>query len=119
MELSRYLVVVQLIDTRPSRLSELVPRLQDQLTQLSKTPIEKVFRSATADLFGYFIKTNMKAVQISAALQSPGPAYGGTLDRRSLPFLNGDDTLFILEVGNDFIAGQDFARPMTWLQRNS
>ena len=110
----RYLVLVKLHDSSPAKLVKLVPRLQEQLSRLSKATPEQVFRSATADVFGYFISSTLKARQIVAAIESPGSSYLSDVE----PILDGKDGLFVLELADDFTATTGFTRSGTWLQHN-
>jgi hypothetical protein len=90
-------------------LAAVVPPLQSQLASVSTVAPEQVWRSATADVFGYFIKSSMNAGQISAALDKPAKIPA---------FLGGHDSLLVIEVGSEFNASQEFTRATTWLQRN-
>ena len=107
-----YLVVIELADTKVDRLKMLAPSLIDVLNSLSNTPSEQAFRSVNADLFGYFVKTKLVSRQISAAIQSPNPKLNIT------PFLTNEDGIFVLELGDDFLAGKGFTRAATWLQHH-
>lgn len=107
-EETRYHVIVKLSAADPLRLQKLVPALQAALDRISIAPVEQVFRSATADVFGYFIRSNLRAHQILAAIEAPN---GG-------PFLDGKDAVFVFEVGSQFSAGVGFTRAATWLQRH-
>lgn len=110
----RYLVVAKLGSSNPERLIELVPAFQKALSKLSSVTIEQAIRSATADVFGYFIKSRLKAAQIVAAIESPGTSYVKIEE----PFLSREDALFVMEVGSDFHASSGFTRAATWLQRH-
>jgi|SRR5580704_4168541 hypothetical protein len=71
---TRFLVIVMLGDSSPSRLQTLVPRLQEVLAALSTEPTQQAFRSATADIFGYFLRSTLRAGQLLGRLETPGPA---------------------------------------------
>lgn len=117
---SRFLVVLRLGSTSPQRLTDLIPALQDTLQGLSTEPIEQAFRSATADVFGYFIRAKRYASQIYSAIQSPGlPAHEREPDTTYMTeFLDNQDHLMVLEIGEDFRAGQGFSRVGAWLQHH-
>ena len=72
IERRTFLVIFQLNNASHQRLATMIPRLTALLGRLSKEPIEQAFRSATADLFGYSIISNLNAAQIKAAIESPG-----------------------------------------------
>lgn len=93
---------------------ELVPALQKELASMSEAPPEQAFRSVTADMFGYFIKTKMVSRQIVAAIQSPRQLS----PRDYFTILEGKDKLFVMEVGADFMGTEGFTRATTWLQRH-
>ncbi len=104
----RYQVIVKLDSSDLKRVSNLVPRLNSELSRIAQGPIELVFRSATADLFGYFVCSTLSASKILATMQTPARD----------PFLDGKDSLFVFEVGDDFSAAAGFSRSATWLQRH-
>ncbi len=117
-ETRRYLVIVELSDTAIERLQILVPRLQNILARLSTEPPQQAFRSVSADMFGYFIRSTLVAGQISARIESPGkqgPRHGPPIEQ---PVLLGKDSLFIIEIGEDFSAGRGFTRAGAWLQHH-
>lgn len=113
-EKKKFLVILRLADASASRLVELVPALQRCLDKLSSGDMEQVFRSTTADVFGYFIQTKLNSGQILAAIESPGRSYSSEEE----PFLSGADSVFVMDIGPDFQATRGFSRPMTWLQRH-
>jgi hypothetical protein len=98
---TRFLVIVMLGDSSPSRLQTLVPRLQEVLAALSTEPTQQAFRSATADIFGYFLRSTLRAGQLLGRLETPDPP----------PFLDNADSLLILEIGEDISA---IGRSNTW-----
>lgn len=102
-------MVIRLGDTSPRHLAAVVPPLQTQLASVSAVAPELVWRSVTADVFGYFVKSTLNAAQISAAIDKPV---------NKSPFLGGHDSVFAIEVGADFSASQEFTMPTTWLRRN-
>jgi len=112
----RFLVVIQLKDTKPARLQWLVPSLQDVLTRISIAPYELAFRAITADLFGYVITSKRSAPQIAATIESPGSRsiFAEFIE----PFLAGDDHVLVVELGHEFSAGAGFTRLGTGLQRH-
>lgn len=110
----RYLVIFHLRDSSAARLLRLIPRLQEGLGRLSKSPIEQAFRSVTADLFAYGITSTMAPAQLVAAIESPGRQWHSETE----PYLLGDDHLMVMEIGRDFSAGPGFTRFGTWLQRH-
>ena len=117
----RFLIVVSLGSTEPSRLVDLVPSLQKVLQSLSTETPEQAFRSATADIFGYFIRSRLTARQITSAIESPGrvsvqleEAYAQDIH----PFLDNKDGVLAIEIGKDFSAGVGFTRVGTWLQHH-
>ena len=117
-ETRRYLVILSLSDTTPQRLETAVPHLRDILARLSTTAPETAFRSKKADMVGFFIRSTKVAAQISARLESPGKEsfYADTPIEE--PPLSGADSLFVVEIGEDFKAGRGFTRAGTWLQRH-
>ncbi len=117
----RYLVILNLKSTEPARLQTLVPSLKDVLSNVSTEPIEQVFRSVRADVFGFFIRSRLVAGQIVAAIQSPGKkSWQQDNDRIPdiAPFLQSGDGLMVVEMGEDFRAEVGFTRAGTWLQHH-
>lgn len=117
----RYLVILSLKSTEPARLQTLVPTLKEVLSNVSTEPIEQVFRSVTADVFGFFIRSRLVAGQIVAAIESPGEdQWLRDHDRipNIAPFLQSGDGLMVVEIGEDFKATVGFTRAQTWLQRH-
>ena len=111
---TRYLVVLQLGNAQPERLAEVVQGTQSVLEQISTEPVELAFRSATADIFGYLLRTKFHAGQINGRLESPSKyAFRG-----QQPFLDNKDAVLVVEVGEDFRAGVGFTRVGTWLQHH-
>ncbi len=117
-ETRRYLVIVSLSDSTPQRLGVIVPWLQDVLAQISTDTLEMAFHSMTRDIFGYFVKSSGTAGQIKARLESPGKQSFQPSTEIEQPMLFGEDSLFIIEIGEDFQAGKGFTRAGTWLQRH-
>lgn len=109
----KYLVVVQLREATPARVSKVVPLLQTELARLSETTPELAFRSVMADFFGFFVKTKLGPAQIASAIKSPGPKISA-----SKTILDGSDSVFTLEIGQKFSATDGFTRALTWLQRH-
>lgn len=109
----KYLVIIQLSDTKSARVASLVPALLAGLSRISETPAELALRSATADYFAYFIKTKMNVGRIEAALKSPGPKYSA-----EGMILDGRDLILTIEIGQSFSATDGFSRALTWLQRH-
>ena len=117
----RYLVILSLKSTEPARLQTLVPTLKEVLSNVSTEPIEQVFRSVKADVFGFFIRSRLVAGQIVAAIESPGKdQWLRDHDRIPdiAPFLQSGDGLMVVEIGEDFKATVGFTRAQTWLQRH-
>lgn len=112
-DMLKYLVIIQLSDTKPARLASLIPSLQAGLTRISETAPELALRSATADYFGYFIKTKLRPGQIASELKLPGAKYSS-----EGMILDGRDSILTIEVGQSFGATDGFSRAMTWLQRH-
>lgn len=112
--MSQFLVIFNLKNAKPPRLITMIPQLESLLKGLSKQPIEIAFRSATADIYGYGLVSEMNASQLKAAIESPGRSRFSDKE----PVLEGDDRLMILELGKDFHAGEGFTRFGTWLQRH-
>ena len=120
-ETKRYLVILNLKSTEPARLQTLVPSLKAVLSNVSTEPIEQVFRSVTADVFGFFIRSRLVPRQIVAAIQSPGKALWQKDNDRIPdigPFLQSGDGLMVVEIGEDFQAEAGFTRAGTWLQHH-
>lgn len=109
----RYLVLVQMGESSPQRLQMVVPRLQETLQRISTAGTEQLFRSITADYFGYLIRSKMNAHQIAAAIESPSPTIGRIVE----PILDGKDRLSVHELGQDH-ASRWTTRALTWLQRH-
>lgn len=109
------LVVLQLGKTDVQRLQSLVPQLKKHLESLSTEPIEQVFRSAGADIFGYAIRSKLAAGQIAASIETP---ERDSTKLTKLPFLDSGDHILVIEIGEDFLAGPGFTRFGTWLQRH-
>lgn len=117
----RYLVIINLKSAEPARLQTIVPPLKIVLSSVSTEPIEQVFRSVTADVFGFFIRSRLVAGQIVAAIESPGKKSWQRDDDRIpdiAPFLQSGDGLMVVEMGEDFKATVGFTRAQTWLQRH-
>ena len=117
----RYLVILNLESTELARLQTLIPSLEAVLSNVSTEPIEQVFRSVTADVFGFFIRSRLVAPQIVAAIQSPGKNRWQQDNDRIPdiePFLQSGDGLMVVEIGEDFKAEVGFTRAGTWLQHH-
>lgn len=74
-EAYRYLAIVLVTPATPERLVTLVPALVKILEEISVEPILQVFRSATADHFGYFLRSKLAAREIRALIESPDKDY--------------------------------------------
>lgn len=111
----RYLLIFQLADSTPQRLQIAIPRIQGAIKRLSAAGTEQLFRSAAGDVFGYLIRAraDMNASQIGAALESPGPTFGTTIE----PILDGRDRVTVIEIGADY-AGRGIGRAASWLQHH-
>lgn len=107
----RFLVILSLFDTAPTRIQNVVPVLKRILERLSPDGYEQAFRSITADAFGYLIKTHLSVSQIRATIESPDDNVGW-------PFLNNKDGLFVIEIGSEFSGNSVFTRAAMWLQRH-
>jgi hypothetical protein len=112
----QFLVVLQLGKADVQRLQSLVPKLKKHLESLSNEPIEQVFRSVSADIFGYAIRSKLAAGQIAASIETPERDSSRELTKP--PFLDSRDHVLVLELGEDFQAGPGFTRFGTWLQRH-
>lgn len=113
----QFLIVIQLGNTEVSRLQSLVPRLQEHLARISTEPVEQAFRSVTADLFGYVIRSRMVAGQIAASIETPqkdDSLFAPTVS----PLLDGRDNLFVVELGEDTETRRGFNRLGAWLQHH-
>jgi hypothetical protein len=105
---ARYLVIFSLGDASHARLTTLVPNLTSVLKGLSEAPIEQAFRSATADTFGYFIRSKLPARQLVSQIQSPD---------RIEPFLTNSDSMLIVQIGDDFSGfGRSKVPSGVWLE---
>ena len=105
---NRFLVIISLGSTEPSRIAGLVPPLQTVLRSVSTETPEQAFRSVVADFFGYFIRSRLVARQIEAAIRSPGKESWQRDDDRIPdvgPFLDNNDGILVVEIGEDFLAG--------------
>lgn len=116
----RYLVVLRLGDTAAERLTILVPSLKAVLESLAVGPIEQAFRSVSADVFGYFVRSKLNSAQIHAAIQSPGPESWERHSRKPDigPFLDNKDALLIVELGEDWLVGIGFTKVGPWLRHH-
>ncbi len=111
-----FAAILELGDARPDRLVTLVPLLKAQLDKLStEAPVEQIFRSVSADVFAYAIKSKLNSGQIKAAIESPGDRIHP--EKSVEPFLFSRDHLLVMEIGVDTTAGEGFTRFGTWLQR--
>lgn len=113
----QFLVVVQLGNTSPERLQEVVPEVRLVLERLSSEPLEMAFRAVSADIFGFLVRATKVARQIEAALLRPsGIPRGGGFEPPS--GLDNKDHVFVLELGPDCASSQGFSRALTWMQRH-
>ncbi len=85
------------------------------LERISKTPPELAFRSVNRDLFGFCITTEKRAAEVRSIIEAPNRTY---YEIDTFPPLNGEDTIIIVEIGEQFSAGKGFTRLGTWLQRH-
>jgi hypothetical protein len=105
---TRFLVIVMLGNTSVERLRTFVPALQRVLNATStEAPTQEAFRSATADVFGYFIRSKLNASQVRARIDSPDPP----------PFLDNNDRILVLEIGDSFSAFGN-SNAWRWLQHH-
>jgi hypothetical protein len=112
-ETRRYIIILELGDYSVSRLQEFVPALLDAINELSSAPIEQVFRSLSADVMAYAVRTKLHAHQIRIELEAPARSV---FKRHREPFLLNSDSLMIMEIGEDHSDGKGFTRFGTWLQ---
>ena len=115
---TRFLVIVKLGNADKARLRTLVPKLQTVLKRVSTEPYEQLFRSVKADTFGYLIRAKITAREILAVIESPHRGSIMTAEQITAPFLDNDDATVVIEIGEDFMAGQGFTRAGAWLQHH-
>ena len=117
-ETNRFLVILRMGSATQERLGEVVRPFQEMLQWMSTEPIEQTFRSVTADIFGYVLRSRLPVGVIRANLESPGKKswQHGPEPPVQYPFLNNEDDLLILEIGEEFSASQGFSRVGIWLQ---
>jgi len=114
----QFLVILSILPANPTRLSTLVPALKSVLEQISIEPIEQLFRSATADCFGFLIRSRMNPAQIIAIIQSPQKHPWQKNFQPVEPFFAGQDHIAVIEIGSDNDATQGFSRALTWIRRH-
>lgn len=118
-EAYRYLVILHLNDSSVDRLRTLIPSLQKVLERISIAPTEQLFRSVTADVFGYLITSRLEPGQISAAIESPNRKHRDLNEPGAIdPFMTNSDGIAVIEIGDKFTAGYGFTRAGTWLQHH-
>jgi hypothetical protein len=115
---TRYLVVFELNPASPHRLGRDLPNLRAALEKLSTTPIEIAFRSTGGETFAFGIRAKMHPGAVQKALESPAGDYWKARDLHVEPFLTNADGVLVLEVGDQFGAGNGFSRFATWIQRH-
>lgn len=102
----RVCVMIQLGGTVSiDRIREDVPRLLEIAKSASKGEFEQVFRSANADLFGWFLHVPDDELHLLKER-----FVGSTAFRNQ-------DSILVLELGPWF-TGKGFSRAWTWLQRH-
>jgi len=113
----QFLIIVQLGNTEPARLQEVVPEVKLILEKLSSEPLEIAFRAISADIFGFLVRTTRAARQLEAALLRPSnfPRASGFEPPSGL---DNKDHVFVLELGPDCSSSQGFSRALTWIQRH-
>ena len=66
----QFLIVLSVSPCTPDRLRTFVPAIKSLLERLSTGAIEQLFRSMSADHFGYLIRSQFVAHQILAAIET-------------------------------------------------
>lgn len=115
----QYLIVIQLLKVTPERLADTVPKIQETLQSMSTEPVEFAFKSATADLFGFGLRSKRNPHQILTMLESPSEGRPYTAEYKVKdPFIRKGDHIMILEIGEDINCGEGFTRFENWLQHH-
>lgn len=116
---NQFLVLLKISPCDYERLQVFTPALRELLARISTEPIELFFRSENYDVFGFFIRSKLRAGQILAAVESPQRESwekGGGKDFP--PFLTGEDHVAVIQVGPDHSSRVGFSRALTWMQRH-
>lgn len=114
----RYLILLSISPSTPERLRVIVPSLKAVLERISTEVIEQLFRSVGADHFGYLIRSKLVAQQILSIIETPQREDIGLTGTLTPPFLTRQDSVFVMELGQDHAAQLGFSRATTWLQRH-
>lgn len=111
-EEKHYLVIVKYGGEEPviNRIRESAPQIKQTIERISAGNCKLAFTSEGGDLFGYFVKTKSRAGVIKAALD-------GETRSTDISSLRNDDSVLVLELGQDFNA-RGFSNVWGWLQCN-
>lgn len=116
---TQYLAIFRLADHSHERLGKVVPRIQDALERMSNGSVEIALRSVNGDIFGYFLRFRLNSKQIKVNIESPAKSTARySFNQNDIPMLSGNDSVMVLSLGEDFVAGKGFTRAGTWLQRH-
>jgi len=98
-----FLLTVQLkSDTDHARLAEMVPKIMEQVRDISGGNSSQFFRSTDGILFGLLLESKLKARQIRAILDTAA-------------IFQHEDSFILNEIGEDF-AGAGFSTAWSWMQ---
>ncbi len=113
-----YLVIVRVSEVSPKRLRKLVPELILILSDVSMEEPEYAFRAVQADILGFLIKSKLRAENIKAYIESPGDLHWdfGDDPPKRCPVFSDDDSLMVIEIGEEFCFSKAFSRQQSWLQ---
>ncbi len=109
-EYRKYFVLIKLGNSTPilQRVRESAKAIQLAIEKVSNNDCQLVFTSSSGDCFGYLLKTIVPSGVIKAELD-------GRTASSDTSALRSDDSVLVLEVGEDF-TGTGFSRGWTWLQ---
>jgi hypothetical protein len=114
--MARFLVVIGLHNYTLPRVQKAVPEIKGLLEKLSKEAPELAFRAVDNSVFAFCIISDKTASHLQAIIEAPNRA--ASYEIKTLPVLEGDDTLLVLEIGEQAAAGKGFSRFVTWLQHH-
>ena len=117
----RYLVHIRIGATKPvtARLEKAAAGVKQILESLvvGAGNFQLAYISHDAASFGFFLKTTAHASTIKSQLESPG-ATAKNPEFRMNPPLAGEDSILVVEVGDDFSSNEGFGKARTWLQHH-
>jgi hypothetical protein len=115
-ELRRYFVLIKFGGSTPirDRVQKSAPAVLEILKDIGRNDIQLAITSDNGDSFGFLLRAPAARV-IRSRLESPGKGKPWDAVPDGGSPLRNEDSVLVLEVGEDF-DGRGFSKGWTWLQ---